>query len=73
MLTPTCFPRGQFEKAIRIQTAINELTHRVAHDDKFLREVLSNTIKADEFTANLFKIYEETLKDNRRQVYTFTL
>lgn len=37
--------------------------HWVAHDTEFLRETLANTIKVDEFTANLFNIYEKVLAD----------
>lgn len=38
--------------------------HWVAHDTEFLRDTLSTTIKIDEFTGNLFKIYETILKDS---------
>lgn len=64
ILTPTLFPRREFEKAIRLQPILNELMHWVAHDTEFLRETLANTIQVDEFTGNLFKIYERLLEEN---------
>lgn len=64
ILTPTLFPRREFEKAVRLQPILNELMHWVAHDTEFLRETLANTIKVDEFTGNLFKLHERVLKEN---------
>ncbi|XP_037046210.1 glutathione synthetase-like isoform X2 [Bradysia coprophila] len=66
-LIPTAFPRQEFEKAVRLQTILNELMHWVAHDSDFLCETLSSTIKGDEFTANLFQIYETILAENDQQ------
>lgn len=63
ILTPTAFPRHEFEKAVALQTILNELMHWVAHDTEFLRDTLANTIKVDEFTGKLFEIYERTLAD----------
>lgn len=68
ILTPTAFPRREFEKAVGLQTILNELMHWVAHDTEFLRETLANTIKVDEFTGNLFRIYERTLAEGIGQV-----
>lgn len=67
-LVPTGFPRQEFEKAVRLQTILNELMHWVAHDTDFLYETLASTIKGDEFTANLFQIYETILSENDQQV-----
>lgn len=55
---PTLFPRGEFKKAVQLQPVLNELMHRVAHDFEFLRETLANTVNVDEFTRNLFNIFE---------------
>lgn len=60
---PTLFPRSEFENAVRLQPILNELMHWVAHDTEFLRETLANTIKVDEFTRNLFTIYERILDE----------
>ncbi|CAG9820089.1 unnamed protein product [Phaedon cochleariae] len=67
-LFPTTFPREQFQKAVDIQTVFLELIHKVAHDGAFLRECLKDTIKVDDFTANLFRIYETIEKEGRAQV-----
>lgn len=64
ILLPTLFPRSEFEKAVRLQPILNELMHWVAHDTEFLRETLSNTIKVDEFTRNLFEIHERIIAEN---------
>lgn len=70
MLTPSLYPRKEFEKATKLQTVLNELIHNVAHDEEFLKETLASTIKADEFTAGLFKIYETILAEGAAQVRT---
>ncbi|XP_073833539.1 glutathione synthetase-like isoform X3 [Musca autumnalis] len=61
LLTPSSFPRKEFEKAVNLQTIINRLMHNVAHDEEFLTTTLAETIKVDEFTANLFNIYKKVL------------
>ena len=71
VLTPSLYPRSEFEKAINLQTVLNELIHNVAHDSKFLRETLASTIKVDDFTASLFKIYETVLSEGVTQVSCF--
>lgn len=73
ILTPTTFPRSEFEKAIKLQPILNELIHRVAHDTEFLSETLHNAIKADDFTKRLFEIYQQTLADGVEQVRLFIL
>uniref|UniRef100_T1P883 Glutathione synthetase n=1 Tax=Musca domestica TaxID=7370 RepID=T1P883_MUSDO len=61
LLTPSSFPRKEFEKAVALQTIINRLMHNVAHDEEFLTTTLAETIKVDEFTANLFNVYKKVL------------
>lgn len=68
ILTPTAFPRREFEKAVGLQTILNELMHWVAHDVEFLRDTLANTIKVDAFTGRLFEIYERSLAEGIGQV-----
>merc|ERR1712012_1436481 len=58
VLFPSPFPRDEFNKAVALQTTLNELMHHVAHNDDFLREALKHTIKVDEFTGKLWEIYE---------------
>lgn len=57
-LLPSPFPREEFQKACDIQIILNILIHRVAHDYDFLKETLQETVKVDDFTRNLFDIYE---------------
>ncbi|KAI4466782.1 glutathione synthetase [Holotrichia oblita] len=62
VLLPSAFPRKEFYKAVELQQILNELMHRVAHNREFLTKSLKETIQVDEFTGNLFKIYE-TVQD----------
>lgn len=45
--------------------------HRVAHNEAFLKETLQGTIQVDEFTGNLFKIWETVLDEGVKQVSQF--
>lgn len=67
VLTPSPFPRAEFEKVVALQTTLNELMHAVAHDDDFLSSVLASTIKVDEFTAKLFNCYK-TMKPKKNSL-----
>uniref|UniRef100_A0A1B6KYF4 Glutathione synthetase n=2 Tax=Graphocephala atropunctata TaxID=36148 RepID=A0A1B6KYF4_9HEMI len=62
-LLPSTFPRKEFERAVALQPIVNELMHKVAHDHEFLEESLRNTIKVDEFTGRLYKLYETVRKE----------
>uniref|UniRef100_T1GYN1 Glutathione synthetase n=1 Tax=Megaselia scalaris TaxID=36166 RepID=T1GYN1_MEGSC len=64
LLTPSVFPRKQFEKAVNLQTTLNELVHAVAYDDDFLTGTLQMTIQADDFTKRLFDIYKTVKSEN---------
>lgn len=57
-LFPSPFPREEFYNACDIQIILNVLIHRVAHDYDFLKDTLRETVKVDDFTRNLFNIYE---------------
>ncbi|XP_055844624.1 glutathione synthetase-like isoform X2 [Episyrphus balteatus] len=67
ILTPSSFPRKEFEKAVDLQCILNELMHFVAHDDEFLTTTLAETIKVDEFTRNLFNVYKKVLANGIQQ------
>lgn len=41
VLLPSTFPKSEFEKAVNMQTDLNLLIHKVAHDHEFLSETLS--------------------------------
>lgn len=66
-LLPSRFPKKCFEKAKDIQVLLNELMHKVAHDDYFIRSTLKGTIQVDDFTARLFSIYETVYKEGFSQ------
>lgn len=67
-MTPSAFPRSEFYKAVEMQPILNELTHRVAHDEEFLKEALSTTLSVDSFTARLYNIWEIVKKEGVKQV-----
>lgn len=66
-LFPTPFPREKYLLAKEIQTEINLISHRIAYDNRFLCESLEPICKIDDFTNNLFGIYENVLKVGRAQ------
>lgn len=68
VLVPSAFPRKEFYKAVQLQQILNELMHRVAHNREFLTKSLKETIQVDEFTGNLFKIYETVQDEGVSQV-----
>ncbi|KQS30014.1 glutathione synthetase isoform X4 [Drosophila erecta] len=70
VLVPSSFPRKEFEKAVALQPIINRLMHNVAHDEEFITTTLAETIKVDEFTANLFNIYRKVLAHGFTQICT---
>lgn len=66
-LFPTPFPKAKYEFAISIQQEINLILHKIAHDNQFLMESLKPIIEIDDFTHNLYTIYENVLKTGRAQ------
>eukprot|EP00092_Neocalanus_flemingeri_P009940 GFUD01010718.1.p1 GENE.GFUD01010718.1~~GFUD01010718.1.p1 ORF type:complete len:482 (+),score=144.35 GFUD01010718.1:71-1516(+) len=63
VLFPTPFPRDEYNKAVELQTILNELMHKVAHDYDFLKESLKHAIKVDDFTGRLWYIYETIMSE----------
>ena len=63
LLMPSPFPRQEFYRAKELQTVLNELMHKVAHDNEFLKETLSKTITVDEFTGKLFEIHQKIIDE----------
>ncbi|CAG4939199.1 unnamed protein product [Colias eurytheme] len=57
VLLPSPFPRTEFTKAIDLQPVLNELMHKVAHDDEFLEKTLQNALQVDDFTAKLYDVW----------------
>lgn len=68
ILFPSPFPRQEFNKAVEIQPILNELMHKVAYNSEFLRTSLKETITVDNFTAQLFKIFEIIQEEGAAQV-----
>ncbi|XP_075985779.1 glutathione synthetase-like isoform X2 [Anticarsia gemmatalis] len=66
-LLPSPFPKAEFEKAVELQPILNELMHKVAHDDDFLMNTLQNALQVDEFTANLYDIWMKVRKEQVTQ------
>lgn len=66
-LFPTPFPREKYQLAIDVQQEVNLIMHRVAYDQNFLMQSLAPIIKIDDFTNNLYSIYEQVLKSGRAQ------
>ncbi|OLY85293.1 Glutathione synthetase, chloroplastic [Smittium mucronatum] len=59
-LVPGLFYKECFERAVKLQTAMNLLYHKVSNDSKFLIETFSEVIGGDEFSAKLFDIYKRS-------------
>ncbi|KAG7300729.1 hypothetical protein JYU34_015055 [Plutella xylostella] len=73
VLLPSPFPRQEFNKAIELQTVLNELMHKVAHDEAFLQRTLQNALEVDEFTANLYNIWVKVKEEGIAQSVTLGL
>uniref|UniRef100_W5MA08 Glutathione synthetase n=1 Tax=Lepisosteus oculatus TaxID=7918 RepID=W5MA08_LEPOC len=66
-LFPTPVPRDLFEQALQVQTHFNLLVDRISQDAEFLERALASTIEVDDFTARLFSIYRQVLKEGCSQ------
>lgn len=58
VLFPSVLRADDFNTLVSIQSIFNEIIHKVAYNKEFLKKSLSNTILVDEFTRNLYNIYE---------------
>uniref|UniRef100_A0A3Q2V1B5 Glutathione synthetase n=1 Tax=Haplochromis burtoni TaxID=8153 RepID=A0A3Q2V1B5_HAPBU len=67
-LFPTPVPKAVFSQALAVQTHYNTLVDKISQDADFLQEALASTIAVDDFTARLFKIHQQILKEGRSQV-----
>ncbi|KAA1128675.1 hypothetical protein PGTUg99_023514 [Puccinia graminis f. sp. tritici] len=68
-LLPSPFPRDQFEKAERIQTAYNQLYMNIASSPELIREVLGQSIsKVDPFVGRLYELWEALEKEEAEDV-----
>ncbi|XP_019945053.2 glutathione synthetase [Paralichthys olivaceus] len=66
-LFPTPVPKDVFHQALAVQTHYNTLVDKISQDADFLQEALASTIAVDDFTARLFKIHQQILKEGRSQ------
>ncbi|XP_059188474.1 glutathione synthetase-like [Centropristis striata] len=66
-LFPTPVPKAVFLQALAVQTHYNTLVDKISQDPDFLQESLASTISVDDFTARLFKIHQQILKEGRSQ------
>ncbi|XP_058846920.1 glutathione synthetase-like isoform X3 [Acipenser ruthenus] len=64
---PSPVPRPLFEQAKQVQRDFNLLVDRISQDTEFLEQALASTIKVDDFTAQLFKIYRQVLQEGLSQ------
>ncbi|XP_026332659.1 glutathione synthetase-like isoform X1 [Hyposmocoma kahamanoa] len=67
VLLPSPFPRTEFNKAVELQPILNELMHKVSHDDEFLQHTLQNALQVDEFTASLYNIWTKVREEGVTQ------
>ncbi|XP_042347190.1 glutathione synthetase-like [Plectropomus leopardus] len=66
-LFPTPVPKAVFLQALAVQTHYNTLVDKISQDTDFLQEALASTIEVDDFTARLFRIHQQILKEGRSQ------
>ncbi|XP_074868179.1 glutathione synthetase [Carettochelys insculpta] len=66
-LLPSVIPSTVFEQAYAVQQDFNLLVDTISQNVEFLEHALASTIKADDFTAQLFKIYKQVLKEGLAQ------
>lgn len=66
-LFPTPVPKPVFLQALAVQTHYNTLVDKISQDSDFLQEALASTIAVDNFTARLFKIHQQILKEGTSQ------
>ncbi|CAF0935091.1 unnamed protein product [Adineta ricciae] len=55
---PSPYPRNEYERACRIQSAINRLVYRLAFDIQMMDSVLEKFIDCDPFIKRLREIYD---------------
>ncbi|XP_068187857.1 glutathione synthetase isoform X1 [Antennarius striatus] len=64
-LFPTAVPKAIYHQALAVQTHYNILVDKISQDVDFLQETLASTIAVDDFTARLFRIHQQILKEGR--------
>ncbi|XP_067904711.1 glutathione synthetase isoform X2 [Heterodontus francisci] len=69
-LFPSPVPKKLFMQAFEVQQDFNILVDKISQDSEFLTKALASTVEVDEFTARLFKIYQQVLKEGITQPIT---
>ncbi|CAH2292572.1 glutathione synthetase [Pelobates cultripes] len=66
-LLPSPVPKALFEQAKSVQEDFNLLVDRISQNPSFLEQVLSSTIKVDDFIERLFKIHKHVQDEGLAQ------
>lgn len=66
-LLPSAVPSALFEQAYAVQQDFNLLVDAISQNKEFLEHTLASTIKVDDFTAQLFRIYVQVLEEGLAQ------
>lgn len=66
-LFPTPVPEAVFQQALDVQIHYNILVDKISQNADFLEEALARTVEVDDFTARLFKIHKQVLKEGSSQ------
>ncbi|XP_054029644.1 glutathione synthetase [Dryobates pubescens] len=66
-LLPSPVPRALFQQAYAVQQDFNLLVDAISQNKEFLEQTLASTIKADDFTARLFRIHTQVLEEGLAQ------
>ncbi|KAF7646405.1 hypothetical protein LDENG_00188240 [Lucifuga dentata] len=66
-LFPSPVPKALFLQALAVQTHYNTLVDKISQDAEFLEQALASTIAVDDFTAKLFAIHQQVLKEGKAQ------
>ncbi|XP_062460081.1 glutathione synthetase [Pezoporus occidentalis] len=66
-LLPSAVPSALFEQAYAVQQDFNMLVDAISQNKEFLEHTLASTIKVDDFTARLFRIYTQVLEEGLAQ------
>ncbi|XP_066482059.1 glutathione synthetase isoform X4 [Tiliqua scincoides] len=69
-LLPSAVSSSLLEQAYSVQQDFNLLVDEVSRNTEFLERTLASTVKVDDFTAQLFRIYKQVLEEGITQSVT---
>lgn len=67
-VVPSVVPEKWFHLANELQPYLNEVLFKISHSREFLKSCLARIVEVDEFTANIFKIYEAIEDEDSNQL-----